>query len=205
MSLNVDNIRAALTGGGARPSLFKVSIASVNILNGTVARNFEYMAKSAQIPPSTIGVIEVPYMGRKIKVAGDRIFPEWTVTIINDENFSIRSALENWMNLINEHVGNVRNGSVNSNPNSYKTTASVIQYGKDGSILREYTFYGLWPSETSAIELGWETVDTIEEFPITFQYDYWTVGGLSGVNSVNGSVGGSVSVGGVNINASFNF
>lgn len=199
MALNVDNIRGALIGGGARPSLFKVSISVINAFNGTVARTFEYMAKSAQIPPSTLGVIEVPYMGRKIKVAGDRTFPEWTVTIINDENFLIRSALENWMNTINEHVANVRNSGATSNPNSYKTVATVFQYGKDGSILREYSFYGIWPSEVSAIELAWETVDTIEEFPVTFQYDYWTIGGVDGSGI---SISGSATLGGLTLNAS---
>ena len=125
-------------------------------------------------------MIEVPYFGRKIKVAGDRTFAEWTVTIINDEDFLIRNAMEQWSNSINSHAGNIREfGS--ASPLLYKSNAQITQFSKTGVPIREYTFNGMFPTEVSAIEMAWETTDAIEEFTVTFQYDFWEVsGGITG-------------------------
>lgn len=178
MAFNIQEIRSQLVLGGARASLFQVQIA--NPANGAGDIKVPFMVKAAAIPASTLGSIEVPYFGRKIKVAGDRTFAEWTVTIINDEDFLIRNAMEQWMNSINSHAGNIREfGS--ASPLLYKSNAQITQFSKTGVPIREYTFNGMFPTEVSAIEMAWETTDAIEEFTVTFQYDFWEVsGGVTG-------------------------
>lgn len=177
MAFNINEIRSQLIGGGARPTLFQVQI--TNPVNGAGDLKVPFMCKAAALPTSNLGTIEVPYFGRKIKVAGDRTFDEWTVTIINDEDFLIRNAMEEWMNSINLHQQNTRLGS--SSPSEYKSQASVQQYGKDGQILRTYNFNGIFPTNVSEIAMAWDTNDTIEEFTVTFQYDWWNVsGGITG-------------------------
>jgi T4-like virus tail tube protein gp19 len=166
MPFNVSNFKANLVNEGARPTLFDVEIPSVYLLG----KNVNFRCKAAQLPASTLGIIEVPYFGRKIKVPGDRTFAEWTITVINDESFAIRSSLESWSNQINQLIGNQR-----ADPNYKNQNATVTQYAKDGSMLKQYSMVNIWPSEVGAIDLSWETTDSIEEYTVTLQYDYWTV------------------------------
>lgn len=181
MAFNIQEIRSQLVLGGARASLFQVQIA--NPANGAGDIKVPFMVKAAQLPASTLGMIEVPYFGRKIKIAGDRTFAEWTVTVINDEDFLIRNAMEQWMNSINSHAGNIREfGS--ASPLLYKSNAQITQFSKTGVPIREYTFNGMFPTEVSTIEMAWETTDAIEEFTVTFQYDFWEVtGGITGTST----------------------
>lgn len=178
MAFNIQEIRSQLALGGARNSLFQVQIA--NPANGAGDIKVPFMVKAAQIPAATLGVVEVPYFGRKIKIAGDRTFAEWTVTIINDEDFLIRNAMEQWMHTINSHADNIREfGS--ASPLLYKSNAQITQFSKTGVPIREYTFNGMFPTEVSTIDMAWETTDAIEEFTVTFQYDFWEVsGGVTG-------------------------
>jgi len=178
MSFSINEFKSQLVGGGARPTLFEVRL--TNPVTSVADFKIPFMVKAAQLPGSTLGSYTVPYFGRQIKYAGDRTFEDWTVTVINDEDFLIRNALEAWSNSINSHVSNTR-----SLPQDYKSDAQVIQYGKDGTALRQYTFQGLYPINLDPIDLNWETQDTIEEFGVTFQYDLWVVdGGVTGT-SVN--------------------
>lgn len=179
MAFNINDMRAQLAGGGARPTLFQVQI--TNPANGAGDIKVPFMCKAAQLPASTLGSIPIGYFGRKIQIAGDRTFDPWTVTIMNDEDFLIRNAMEEWMNQINLHEQNVT-GFGTSAPSVYKSQATVQQYGKDGNILREYKFNGIFPTAVGEISLDWDSVDTIEEFTVTFQYDWWNVsGGRTGV------------------------
>lgn len=182
MAFNVNELRSQLTFGGARNSLFQVTI--TNPSNGAGDIKVPFMVKAAQIPAATLGVIEVPYFGRKLRYAGDRTFADWTVTVINDEDFLIRNAMENWSNQINSLQGNLRTfGS--SSPAQYKTTAEVTQFSRTGVPLRTYKFNGIFPSDVSSIDVNWEQTDSIEEFSVTFQYDYWEISG-----GVTGNAGG---------------
>jgi len=178
MAFNIQEIRSQLVLGGARASLFQVQIA--NPANGAGDIKVPFMVKAAQLPASNLGTIPVPYFGRQIKIAGDREFAPWTVTVINDEDFLIRNAMEQWMNSINSHAGNIREfGS--ASPLLYKSNAQITQFSKTGVPIREYTFNGMFPIEVSAIEMSWETQNTIEEFTVTFEYDFWEVtGGVTG-------------------------
>ena len=133
------------------------------------------MVKTAGLPASNLGSYTVPYFGRQVKYGGDRTFEDWTVTVINDEDFAVRNALEAWSNAVNSHDSNTR-----ALPQSYKSNGIVTQYSKNGSPLRTYIFEGLYPVTIDSIPLSWETVDTIEEFGVTFQYDLWRVEGSTG-------------------------
>lgn len=169
MAFNINEMRSQLVYGGARQNLFQVRINNPANASGDLKTPF--MVQAAQIPESQLGVIPVFYFGRQMKLAGDRTFGDWTVTVINDEDFLIRNAMEEWSNRINRLERNVRD------INRYKSNATVIQYAKDGTPIREYKFNGIFPSVISPIELDWASTDQIESFQVTFSYDYWTVSG----------------------------
>ena len=130
------------------------------------------MARATALPTSSIGFSEIPYFGRTIKVAGQRRYDDWLITVINDEDFAVRHALEAWHNSLNSHEPNLRDSGY-ERPESYKRDGSVIQYSKTGDILRKYKFVGCFPSDLSAIGLDWAQADVIEEFQVNFKYDYW--------------------------------
>ena len=174
MAFNVAEFRANLIGDGARPNLFQVTLNFPTIAaNGVAAgQKATFMAKTAQLPGSTIGTVPLYYFGRELKFAGNRSFTDWNLQIINDEDFSIRNSLESWMNSINSHVGNLRNGSA-SNQSGYTVDATVSQYGKTGNVLKTYKFVGLFPLDIQPIELDWGSNDSIEEYGVTFAYQWW--------------------------------
>ncbi len=185
MAFRIEDIRGALKLGGARPTLFQVKLTLPSIVpNGLdISRDASFMIQASAIPGSTISAIEVPYFGRKIRVAGDRTFQPWSVSILNDEDFKIRQGLETWHNKINSLEGNV-NTTGSSAPNNYKTDAYVYQYAKSGgasgttpAIIRTYKFVGLFPTEISPIDLDWNRTDEIETFQVQFAYDYYVVEG----------------------------
>jgi len=174
MAFNVQEFRAALTGDGARPNLFSVTLGfPVNVLNGTAsAQKTTFMAKAAQLPGSSVNSITVPYWGRELKFVGNRTFTDWTLTIINDEDFTIRNSFENWMNKLNSHAGNVRDATA-VNAKGYSVDATVTQYGKAGDAIKTYNFVGLFPVDLAAIDLNWGSNDEIEEYAVTFAFQYW--------------------------------
>lgn len=170
MAFNVDLFRGMLTGGGARNSHFDIIVTNPIDSSGDLQMKFKAMA--ASMPPDRIGEIAIPYFGRKIYEAGDREFSEWMVTVINDESFDIKNALERWHGALNHRVGNIRNAGAGISGNSYKSTALVIQYSKSGVPLKAHKFTGIWPRELGEIELGWEMENQFERFQVTFRYDY---------------------------------
>lgn len=180
MAFSIEDIKAKLEFGGARPSQFNVVLTLPDALQyagkGVFNNKIEFLCRAASIPVTQISSVEVPYFGRKIKLAGNRTFPEWQITILNDEDFALRDAFEFWMNAINDHRGNLRGDGITSRPSTYKTTALVRHYAVDGdpSRIRKYKFEGVFPSEVSPIELNWASENEIEEFTVTLQYDIWT-------------------------------
>lgn len=177
MAFSVNQFRSQMTGDGARPNLFEVSMPFPGFSNpGDAQQKLTFMCKTAQLPGSTIGTVPVQYFGREIKFAGNRTFADWSVTIINDEDFQIRNGLEQWSNKINSFEGNLRTFG-GSSPLLYKQDATVSQYGKTGNVIRQYTFHGIYPMDISAIALDWNATDQIEEFQASFMYDYWEVTG----------------------------
>ena len=140
MAFSVSTFRSQLSGDGARPNLFEVTLVFPSFATGyaNAGQKITFMAKSAQLPGSTIGVVPTYYFGRELKFAGNRTFADWTIQIINDEDFAIRNAFESWMNAINTHQGNLRSGAAPT-PTSYSTDATVSQYGKQGNTCLLYT------------------------------------------------------------------
>ena len=150
MAFSVQNFKsAALSQGGYRPALFEVQVT-------TLGEEFNLLCMSSQVPSFTTGIIEVPYFGRKVKIAGDRTFAEWTTTVMIEEDFSQRAVL--------------------GSPEDYKEDATIKLYGKTGSKLREYTLVGCWPSDVGTIELDWNTTDTIGTYTVTWSFDYFNPG-----------------------------
>ena len=174
MAFNVAEFRANMIGDGARPNLFQVSLTFPTIATNGVAagQKTTFMAKTAQLPGSTINSFPLYYFGRELKFAGNRTFTDWTLQIINDEDFVIRNALESWMNSINSHTTNVRNAAA-VNPSTYSVDAEVTQYGKAGQELKKYKLVGLFPVDVAPIDLDWGSNDSIEEYATTFAFQYW--------------------------------
>jgi len=174
MPFNISAFKSnGLVYGGARPSLFNVFMsvpAGLGIDNASVDK-FRFVCKTAELPESTISSIDVPYFGRRIKVAGERAFADWSVSVINDEDFSVRAMFEAWSNALNRLVSNVRDPAISAE--QYKVDLDVVQYGKDGSTIRSYQLIGAFPTAVSGIALSWESASAIEEFTVNFAYDYW--------------------------------
>lgn len=174
MAFNVAEFRSNMIGDGARPNLFSVSLIFPTVVqNSTKAgQKITFMAKTAQLPGSTIGTVPVYYFGREMKFPGNRSFADWTLTIINDEDFAIRNSLESWMNAMNSHAGNVRSAAAKGST-GYSVDASVTQYGKSGEPLKTYNFVGMFPLDLAPIDLDWGSNDAIEEYTCTFAYQFW--------------------------------
>ena len=166
--LGVDDFKSKLRGGGARPNLFKATINFPGYAGGDVELT-SFLCKAAQLPASQMAVFDVPFRGRQLKVAGDRTFEPWTVTIINDTDFGTRNAMERWMNGINGHSANT--GLVN--PVDYQADLIVEQLDRDGKSIKTYNFRGCFPTLVSAIDVNYESNDQIEEFTVEFQVQYW--------------------------------
>jgi len=204
MARGISEFKTKLINGGARPNLFLVRLNFPTTLNqiadispidssASITERAEFLVKTAQLPASTIGTIDVPFRGRMLKVAGDRTFEPWSVTVINDGEFGIRKAFETWsrgINALTENVSQLGYGDDNpgycvdlevfqlsrdgKSPN--KTPQSITAAGVDGmDVVRAYKFYDAWPSSLSAIDLSYESNDQIEEFTVEFQYNYYEV------------------------------
>lgn len=173
MAFNVQEFRSQMVGDGARPNLFEVTMPFPTFGNlETASSKFTFMCKTAQLPGSTLGMVPVQYFGRELKFVGNRTFQDWTVTIINDEDFTIRNTFERWMNGLNSHRLNVRNPAALSSA-SYSVDGSVTQFGKTGEAIKKYKFIGLFPTDLSPIDVDWGSNDTIEEFSVTLSYQWW--------------------------------
>ena len=174
----LSNFKSQLIGGGARPNLFEVELTTLpDAVQGWEAEKFRYLCKAAALPASNIANIDVPFRGRIFKVAGDRTFDVWTVTVINDEDFILRNAFESWM----DQISKLSNNLGATEPASYMTDATVYQLGRgstkssrdssgeSNAVLKEYKFIDIFPTAISAIDLSYDTGDAIEEFTVDFQ------------------------------------
>jgi hypothetical protein len=170
---SIEEFKAVLQGGGVRPTMFQVEMAFPDavVVDPTQADNEgTYLIKAAQLPASTVGFVEVPFRGRKLKVSGDRTFEDWSVTVTNDVSFGLRKGFEKWSELIQN-----MNFALGSNElNDYFASAVVRQLDRDGNQLRAYRFEGIWPTEVAAIDLDFDTTDQVEEFGVTFKVQYWS-------------------------------
>jgi len=169
MPLNVDNFKNTLIGGGARPNLFRCILTFPGFAGSPVVEA-SFLSEAASLPSSNVGVVNMPFRGRQIKLYGDRTFDPWTVTIVNDNNFVVRNAFERWMNGMNEHIENT--GFANTT--AYETDMFVEQLDREENIVKTYTFRGVFPTNLSEITLNYGDNDNVERFTVTLQYQYWT-------------------------------
>ena len=166
----ITDFKSKLTGGGARANLFEVVLTFPDAAapDQVVLDKSRFLVKGANLPASNVQQIEVPFRGRVLKIAGDRTFDSWTVTVINDTDFSIRSAFEKWMNVINR----VSDNTGLTNPADYQSDAYVYQLDRDGSALRSYRFYDIFPTQVGPIDLSYDS-QGIEEFTVELQVLWW--------------------------------
>ena len=182
----ITDFKSKLTGGGARPNLFEVELAfpdSINIDNDVKDKS-RFLVKSAALPASNITPIDINFRGRILKIAGDRTFDTWTITVINDTDFAIRSAFEKWMNVINK----LSDATGFNDPAEYQEDAFVHQLDRDGSTLRTYKFFDIFPTNISQMDLSYETIDTVEEFTVELQVLYWESSKGVGANAGGESI-----------------
>jgi hypothetical protein len=174
MAFNITEFRSAMLGDGARPNLFSVSLTFPTVATSPIAsQKLTFTAHAASLPPSIVGVATQFYFGRQIKFPGDRQFPDWSLTIVNDEDFIVRNAFETWSDKINSHSQNVR-AALAISPTLYCCDATVTQYSKKGEAIKSYKFVGMFPNTIDPIQVDWGSNDRIEEFNVTFSYQYWT-------------------------------
>ena len=182
MAFAITDFKSNLTGGGARSSLFEVELSYPSKIKAPTPIPSRFLVKGTSIPASTIGAFQVFYHGKALNVAGDRTFDTWETTIINDEDYSIRIAIEQWMDLISNHVLNTRSGEFASTSTfregegaDYKKRLKVTQHKKSGNEAWHYHFIGAFPTVLSPITLDWGTQE-IEEYTVTWTYDRWMPG-----------------------------
>ena len=177
----ISDFKSKLTGGGARANLFEVVLTFPDLAQPPtdVLDKSRFLVKAARLPASNIQQIDVPFRGRILKIAGDRTFDSWSITVINDTDFAIRSAFENWMNVINRLSDNT--GAVN--PADYQADCYVYQLDRDGQSLRSYRFFDTFPTQVGPIELSYDATG-IQEFTVELQVQYLEV--IKGVSPVAG-------------------
>ena len=176
---NISQFKSKLIGGGARPNLFEVELTTLppNVTSNWDAEVFSFMCKAASLPAQTIANVDIPFRGRIFKVAGDRTIEPWTITVINDEDFRFRNAFEQWT----QQIADLDTNLGTTDPSAYMTNAKVYQLGRgsekssqsagsgDNVVLKEYEFIDIFPTSVSAIDLSYDTGDTIEDFTVEFQ------------------------------------
>lgn len=171
-ALTISEFKAQLQGGGARPNQFEVELTFPPFvaLGSLAGQKAQFFIMAAELPASRLDIAPAPFRGRFVPMAGERTFDPWSVTILNDTDFLIRNAMEQWQQAINNNNTNVGL----TNPSEYMSRALVHQLSRSGDRIKSYTFEGLWPSEVGAIPLAMDANNVIEQFPCTFTYLYWT-------------------------------
>ena len=169
---SIEEFKAVLQGGGVRPTMFQVEMTFPDavVIDPTAStQEGTYLIKASNLPASNVGVINVPFRGRQLKVSGDRTFDDWAVVVTNDVSFVLRKGFEKWSELIQN-----MNYALGANElDDYFATAIVRQLDRDGNQLRAYRFEGIWPSTVDAIDLAFDSTDTVEEYGVTFNVQYW--------------------------------
>ena len=167
---NINAFKAKLAGGGARSNQFKVTMPFPGYAQvGGEIEDLAFLCRATTIPAMNVGVVEVPFRGRKIYIGGDRTFDTWSITVLNDTNFKIRNAMERWQNGIN----NMSDNEGLTNPVDYQVDCFVDHLDRNGNTIKSYTLRGLFPTGISAIDLNYDEQAAVEEFTVEFRYQYF--------------------------------
>ena len=219
---SIEDFKSNLANGGVRPTMFEVQIAFPEIIRGSfsditqttvnadeisqdsdkgnprpsapeLTEKSTFMVKSSQLPGSNIGMIEVPFRGRRLKVSGDRRFDDWNTTVYNDSDYRLRDAIEKWAEVIQYHnfaLGHNQLTDGVTEPlagetQGYMGSGFVRQLDRQGRQLKIYKFAGIWPVQISTVQLGFDQYDTIEEYDVTWAVQYWHAAGRQSENGPN--------------------
>ena len=167
---SITDFKAKLSGGGARPNQFKVTMPFPGYAQvGGEIEELAFLCSATSLPDMTIGSISVPFRGRDIKIAGDRVIADWSITVINDTDFKLRNAFERWQNGIN----NMSDNEGLTNPADYQVDIFIDHLDRNGSTLKSYTLRGAFPTALDDIALNYGTNNAIEEFGCSFTYQYF--------------------------------
>ena len=201
----LNEFKSRMSGGGVRSNLFECEITfPTEVYSATHTGNksdlsdkTRFLIKAANLPASTLGIIDIPFRGRNLKIAGDRTFDPWTITVINDNDFHIRNAFERWINYMNKN----EDAAGKIDPSQYQQDAIIYQLGRANlkgtspktddeiPILKQYKFYGVFPTSVSAIDLSYDSSDTIEEFTVDLQVQWWDALDDTGISQLGTGAG----------------
>jgi hypothetical protein len=181
--MNIKNFANAMQGSGVKPSLFEVQ----GSIGGSQSTLTPFLVKSASLPGTALGTIEIPYRGRRIKVPGDRTFSDWSITIINDSKFTLRNLFETWVDGIQAMERNVATNEFINFAQPVFCDWVVNQLDRTGKPIKAYTLVGCFPTDIGAIDLSYDSTDQIEEFTVNMTYSYFTSNvGTPGAQPVTG-------------------
>ena len=186
-TFNVERFKSALTNGGARPNQFAVQMSFPTYVAGAqlaVARA-PFLISVAELPGQTVNPAILQYRGREVKFVGDRIYAPFTMTVLNDAEMSIRTALEQWMGGMEDYAGKF--GRLQ--PSEYQRDLQVFQLDRNGNALKSYSIVNAFPVDLSPVGLDFGANDQISSFTVTFQYQHFTVS--------NNPLGSIVNFGGI--------
>ena len=175
MSSNIDTFKANLAGGGARANQFKIIFNRPPTLAGglDIAKT-SFLVRTGQLPGSSVGEVVVPFRGRALYLAGDREYEPWTTTVLNDTDFMVRNAMENWANGMNDF----EMGTGLTNVVDYTADLRVEQLDRDDTVIKTYILRNCFPQAIGAIDLSFDTTTEVETFDITWRYTHFTPSGI---------------------------
>ena len=175
MAFDVNQFRTNLIGDGARPNLFEVQLQFPGFVGagGQAGNQSRFFVKTAQIPGSTIGMVPLYYFGRETKLAGNRTFAGWSIQIINDENYLIRQAFEQWINGINDPSQNIRDPAASVIDGGYGTDMFITHFSKTGDVIKQIQLVGAFPNDVGPLDMDWGSNDTIQEYSVNIEFQYW--------------------------------
>jgi hypothetical protein len=193
--MSILEFKSSLLGGGARPNQFRVELNFPGfVTNSTQAgRKGQFLCSATVLPGSFVNVAPVFYRGREVKLAGERQFQNWTVTVINDTDFAIHSAFENWMKAINDPKENIGL----TNPLLYTADMNVHQLDRNGGVIKSYKIADAWPTSITDIQLAFNQNDTVEEFQVELAYSFWET--TNNPTAISATVGISTPIGGIGV------
>ncbi len=190
--MSILEFKASLLSGGARANQFRVTLNFPSFVSGgtSAAQKAQFLCEAASLPGQTVNITPVMYRGREVKLAGERRFDNWQITVINDNDFAIHNAFESWMNIIN----NRKENTGLTNPLAYTIDLQVEQLDRNGVSLKSYTFADSWPTAVSPIQLNFGDNDNVERFQVDIAYSWFDVTG--NVTGISANVGISSPFGG---------
>ena len=166
---SINDFRTALEGGGARANQFQIVFNTPSRLP-TFQGKHSFLVRTGQLPGSSVGEVVVPFRGRALYLAGDREYEAWTTTVLNDTDFMIRNAMENWQNEMNDF----RNGGGRTNVSEYTADLIVEQLDRDDTVIKRYLLENCFPQAIGAIDLSYDTTTEVETFDITWRYTHFS-------------------------------